>query len=181
MSEEQSFIPRYTSEKTGGILRVNLNADLRDLPTNLHLGKLIVDDHKARVDILAHFQGRKNPEFRIDGIIGDATNRDQATKPQNFITNSIKKLYESEQLGGFNKACLVMNFGEISNVANRNIKKSAGVLHESFKKFDKLEFVILIANRKVWRVDKTKMLILKTNDLHSKLYELFTPKKDQSE
>ncbi|WP_319025197.1 phage head morphogenesis protein, partial [Riemerella anatipestifer] len=173
MSEEQSFIPRYTSKKTGGILRVNLNADLRDLPTNLHLGKLIVDYHKARVDILAHFQGRKNPEFRIDDITGDATNRDQATKPQNFITNSVKKLYDDEQLGGFNKACLVMNFGEINNVSVKNTKRAASELQESFKRFDKLEFVILIANGKVWRIDRTSVLI-PSNDFKIKFAQFFT-------
>lgn len=67
------------------------------------------------------------------------------------------------------------------SVSVKNKKRADSELHESFKKFDKLEFVILIANDKIWRVDRITMLMLKTNDLHLKLHELFTPKKDQSE
>ncbi|MCK0203067.1 phage head morphogenesis protein [Ornithobacterium rhinotracheale] len=176
MSEEQSFVSRYVSEKTEGVLRVNINPDLKDLPTNLYLGKLIVDDHKAKVDILAHLEGRKNPEFRIDGIIGDATNRNKDTKPQNFITNSIRKLYDSEQLGGFDKACLVMNFGEINNVSVKNKKRAASELQESFKKFDKLEFVILFANGKVWRIDRVTALMTPSNDFKIKFAQFIDKK-----
>lgn len=171
MSEEQSFIEWYRSEKTGGRIRVNLNADLRDLPNNLHLAKTIVDDHKADIDILPHFEGRKNPEYRIDGITGDGTHRDieKETKPQNFIFNSLKKLKLKEQLGGYDKACLVMNFGKSESHSAKNIRRAVSELQEGFKKYDKLEFVILVANSKVWRIDRITALASTTADLRIKM------------
>ncbi|MGV4549998.1 phage minor head protein, partial [Ornithobacterium rhinotracheale] len=136
-------------------------------------------DLELRIRYHSKIAGEKNPEFEAKQLgltyIGDATNRTNGTKPQNFILNSVQKLHKGEQLGNFDDVFLILNFGDINNVANRNINKAAPRLQESFKRFNHLKFVYLIANGKVWRIDRASILMTSSKDFKIKFSNFITP------
>lgn len=150
MSEDESFLHRYKSDKTGSTVRVNLNADLRDYTDNLHLAKLIADYEPVKIDLLPHYEGQKNPELRIWDIIGDATNRTGNTK--NFVKNSFKKLYADGQLYGLEETFLALNFRDIPALSNKEFKAITGALKDKFEEYTSVKFVYIIYNNKVIKV-----------------------------
>ncbi|MGV4514982.1 hypothetical protein ACQ1QH_08470, partial [Ornithobacterium rhinotracheale] len=120
--------------------------------------------------------GERNPEFEAKQLgltyIGDATNRTNGTKPQNFILNSVQKLHKGEQLGNFDDVFLILNFGGNEKFSARNINRAGARLHESFKKNPKLKFVYLIANKKVEKIDRRDAIASEVDKFRTLLHSL---------
>lgn len=59
-------------------LKINVNADVEDLGDNVRTGRIMLKNFpEMDLGILDHLFGRKNPEYRIDGLVGDAKRIEQ--------------------------------------------------------------------------------------------------------
>lgn len=76
------------------MIKVSLFADFDNLDENMYSAKIIADKLGINVNIHPHLNidNHKKPEYEINGVIGDGTNRTGDIK--NFIGNSFKKLCE---------------------------------------------------------------------------------------
>ncbi|UOH77664.1 phage head morphogenesis protein [Ornithobacterium rhinotracheale] len=179
MSEEQAYVEIYRNKQNRSVLKNNINSDISDYPINQYLGRLIVNndtDLELRIRYHSKIAGERNPEFEAKQLgltyIGDATNRTNGTKPQNFILNSVQKLHKGEQLGNFDDVFLILNFGGNEKFSARNINRAGARLHESFKKNPKLKFVYLIANKKVEKIDRRDAIASEVDKFRTLLHSL---------
>lgn len=59
-------------------LRINVNAHMEEIGDNVRTGRIMLKNFpEMDLGILDHLLGRKNPEYRIDGLIGDAKRIEQ--------------------------------------------------------------------------------------------------------
>lgn len=99
-------------------------ADQGELDKNRDTAKVIANNGiSINIRPLVNVKGHKNPEFEINGILGDGTKRDG--NPKNFVGNSFGKLKEGNQLHELKETFIIANFGEIPNLSNNELKSIA--------------------------------------------------------
>lgn len=103
--------------KNGASVSVNPYADRKDLQENITTAKVIADELGVSVKIRPHLDSNivkvKNPEYEINGIVGDRATF-EGTNLRSFIENTFKNKYKegSGQLAGFYKSSLVLDIGK---------------------------------------------------------------------
>jgi SPP1 gp7 family putative phage head morphogenesis protein len=142
--------------KNGGKVQLNIFADRSELLSNYRTAKRIVDDFGEDVLIRPHLfvHGHKNPEVVISKIIGDITHRKGNVK--NFANNSYTKLKEGEQLSHLKQTFLILDYGQVKSLSNREYKAVVGSIRK-MKDFENLEFLIIVYNKKSIRIDKKEL------------------------
>ncbi|MRM84524.1 phage head morphogenesis protein [Riemerella anatipestifer] len=126
-------------------------ADEKDLTPNVESAMIIVDSIGVDVKIRAHIapaiiKKHKNPEYEINGRIGDGTHRVGNIK--NFIGNSFIKLKEGEQLYGLKETFIVADCGKISNLSNKEFKAFASDVYNKMKVHYTVKELYIIHNKK---------------------------------
>lgn len=142
----------YTANN-GSTIKTSPFADDNDYANNLSLSKKITDNLPDSVEIRAHINlsGYKNPELKIEDIIGDGTHREGNVK--NFIANSFNnKLKTGGQLADLEKTFIAMDFKEYDALSNKDYKSIVGSLLNKMNSYKSVDFVILAFNDKALKV-----------------------------
>lgn len=145
----------YEAEN-GATVKVSPFAHESDLKDNLKSAIITANELNENINIRAHLEidGCKNPEYEMLKMIGDGTHREGNVK--NFVGNSFtNKLGENGQLQALDKTFIILNFGEINNLSNKEFKSIAGSTHNQLKKYQTVQFLIFIYNNKAIKVERS--------------------------
>ena len=103
--------------KNGAVVKVSPFADESDLAANLKSAITIADNLGVGMSIRPHLDrntvGGKNPEFEVNGIIGDRA-QFEGSDLRKFVVNTFKNKYKEGvgQLTGLRKSFLVLDIGK---------------------------------------------------------------------
>lgn len=151
-------------------------ADEKDLIPNVETAMVIVDKLGIDVKIRAHIniQNHKNPEYEIGGKIGDGTHRTGNIK--NFVSNSFGKLSEGEQLHGLKETFIVLDFGNVEKLSNKDYKAIVGSTFNKLKYHYTVKQLYFVYNNKALLIDRKQI----PNDekkgyqyIHNILYSIY--------
>ena len=151
-------------------------ADDKDLIPNVETAMVIVDKLGIDVKIRAHIniQNHKNPEYEIGGKIGDGTHRTGNIK--NFVSNSFGKLSEGEQLHGLKETFIVLDFGNVEKLSNKDYKAIVGSTFNKLKYHYTVKQLYFVYNNKALLIDRKQI----PNDekkgyqyIHNILYSIY--------
>ena len=151
-------------------------ADENDLVSNVETAMVIVDKLGIDVKIRAHIniQNHKNPEYEIGGKIGDGTHRTGNIK--NFVSNSFGKLSEGEQLHGLKETFIVLDFGNVEKLSNKDYKAIVGSTFNKLKYHYTVKQLYFVYNNKALLIDRKQI----PNDekkgyqyIHNILYSIY--------
>ena len=151
-------------------------ADDKDLVSNVETAVVIVDKLGIDVKIRAHIniQNHKNPEYEIGGKIGDGTHRTGNIK--NFVSNSFGKLSEGEQLHGLKETFIVLDFGNVEKLSNKDYKAIVGSTFNKLKYHYTVKQLYFVYNNKALLIDRKQI----PNDekkgyqyIHNILYSIY--------
>jgi hypothetical protein len=143
----------YTNKKA--TLEVSTWADTIDLEANIKSGKIIVDKLGVSIKIRPHvdIKNVKNPEYLIDGVVGDQVVR-KATNLKGFINNTFSdKLRKDGQLRETVKCFLVFDFKN-ATFGNTEIEIVAKQLWAKFNSYKKVDKLYLINDNKAVKIDR---------------------------
>lgn len=160
-------------------------ADDKDLIPNVETAMVIVDNLGINVTIRAHIdpaviKNHKNPEYEINGIIGDGTHRTGNIK--NFVSNSFGKLSEGEQLYGLKETFIVLDFGNIEKLSNKDYKAIVKSTFYKLKYHYTVKQLYFVYNNKALLIERKKI----PNDerkgydyVYDKLYSIYKETKKE--
>lgn len=126
-------------------LEVSTWADLADVEQNIITAKILVDKLGISVKIRPHTETSKvkNPEYLINGVIGDRVGRDTAPL-RKYISNTFSdKLGEEKQLRENVACCLVLDF-KTDFLGNDEIQQIASQLWSKFNNYKTVSELYLI-------------------------------------
>ena len=126
-------------------------ADENDLVSNVETAIVIVDKLGIDVKIRAHINlpKHKNPEYEINGKVGDGTHRTGNIK--NFIGNSFdNKLKKEGQLYGLKETFIVADCGKISDISNKDFKAFANDIYNKMKLYHTVKELYIVYNNKAF-------------------------------
>ncbi|MCZ2393405.1 MAG: minor capsid protein [Chitinophagales bacterium] len=143
----------YEDVKTSkdGVVKVSIYAHEVDKKKNLNYAKVVVGNHGGVFEILPHVEinGKKNPEYRYNGVVGDRT-QFNGSNIKAFITTSFQKCKEGNQLGAFENRFLALDFqGKL------NLNNYEDMVAQLNSKIQKVDFIILRNGNKSL-IDKSK-------------------------
>ena len=141
--------------KNGAVVKVSPFADFDNLDENMYSAKVIADKLGISINIRPHLdlKEHKNPEYEINGVIGDGTNRTGNLK--NFIGNSfVNKLTKGGQLYDLEKTFIVANCGELKEVSKKEFKAFSNDIFFKMLNTPKVEILYILYNGKAIRISQ---------------------------
>lgn len=115
---------------------------------NLQHAQMIGNNLNLKVDILpmVRLEKYKNPEFRINGIIGDGVKRTGNIK--NTINNAfVNKLGKGGQLEKLEQTFLSVDLGEVKSLSGKEFKAIVNTTYNKLHFNKKVEFLIISWNK----------------------------------
>ena len=109
--------------KNGASVSVSPYADRKDLQENITTAKVIADELGVSVKIRPHLDSNivkvKNPEYEINGIIGDRATF-EGTNLRSFVENTFKNKFKENngQLSNLRKTSLFLNISDKNFLEN---------------------------------------------------------------
>ena len=139
--------------KSGDVI-AHSNADRSDLILNKDFAVAMVKKFKADVEIRIDVQdGRKNPEFKFEGVIGDRTKWNKAKSADKYVHQSFRnKLKEGGQLRDLKSSWIALDFD--GKLTSDNFGMAARQLWAKMARYDSVSFVILKNGKKLSRIER---------------------------
>lgn len=137
-----------------GTINAHARADKSDLLLNKDYAVAIVKKFGMDVEIRIDVQdGRKNPEFKFDGVIGDRTKWNKAKSADKYVHQSFRnKLKEGGQLRNLKSSWIALDFD--GKLTSENFGMAARQLWAKMARYDSVSFVILKNGKKLSRIDR---------------------------
>ncbi|WP_044203878.1 phage minor head protein [Flammeovirga sp. OC4] len=162
----QTFIPdipfaegvQYIGKK--GTIKTHYYADPSDIDENMVDAIRIADQYDVEILINPHTNadGIKNPEFVIDGIVGDRFERKGNATVRNTILNNIRKKLNSKKgqlsKNTHDKVSLVINLKE---EIQKDKEAIASALYGQIKNYPHLKLVYILGKNEMVMVETKKI------------------------
>lgn len=151
-------------------IRVHVNADWKDLTRNLNNGELMAKELKRDIEILEHIEGvpgKKNPEYRIGGVIADRVQFDGENLRDHVSRHFTKKAGQKGQMKDFDE-CIII-FDLLGKLDEQMVDGLVGQLNSKMKDYSKVSSVIFINNGKVLEVKRGFDIVKLQKNIKGKL------------
>jgi hypothetical protein len=159
----KEYMPYNNSIKVGdNTVYISDFTDLKDLPANMNIAKILAKEMKRDIYIRPHFSGtvanKKAPELGIGkpNILGDLKSYQKNSTPKNFFSNTIKKA--SKQ----GCKCVVIDLELYNDNVSKLKRFIKGGLNDSN---ENIENLIFVKNNKVIQLSRKQVLNTELDNL----------------